>query len=404
MYPPRRILLIGASKKLLQSAVKAGVEVLSVQKPEQFKPEFLSHAPRTFLLDYEDLDALLPIAQGLYEAFPFHYVLSMTETGLIPAAAINDHLGLSGNSLQSVRLLKDKAAMRELLNREGISPVAAATGSSQAHIAAFAAEHGWPLIVKPVDGSGSHGIMKIGSSEELQSAWPVISELGLNRFIIEEYLDGPEISVEAFSFGGRHTIVGITDKWTLPNFVEIGHAVPSRIKGVERDQTVEIVSQLLTAAGIKEGPSHTELRLTAKGPRIIESHNRVGGDKIHDLVDLAYGIDMVELACSQPFHPIEPSNVPAKPVQAAAIRFFIPDAGFVTEVTGLEEVRNLDYVAEADVLVKPGDMVSPVRHSLDRVGYAVTVAPNAEEAVSRSLMAAQLVRIYTEEKKGEPVT
>ncbi|MBW4082415.1 ATP-grasp domain-containing protein [Paenibacillus sp. S150] len=403
MCPVRRILIIGGSKKLLRSAVKANVEVLSIQKNEQFKTDFFEYASKTFLVDYEDIDALIPLAKGIYEAYPFQYVLSMTETGLLPAAAINDSLGLPGNSVASVKLLRDKVAMREFLKREGISPVESSAGVSKEDISEFGAKVGWPIIVKPRDGSGSYGIFKIDSLTKLDDSWSLIRQLGLEAFIMEEFLDGPEISVEAFSFNGRHVIAGMTDKWTLSNFVEIGHSVPSQIECTSRDEVEALVERFLTAVGIQEGPTHTELRLTQKGPRIIESHNRVGGDKIHDLVELAYGLDMVELACSQPFDPVDPSVIPDKPSRAAAIRFFTPDAGVVTDILGLEEARQLEYVDEVAVTVKAGDAVPVIKHSLDRVGYVVTVAEDAAEAVRLSREVERSVQIITELKAGEPM-
>lgn len=377
----KRILIIGGGEAMLRAAKEAEVNIISIQKEAQFKEAFFKYTDQTFIFDYEDIDALLHIVKGIYKSYPFQYVISMTETGLLPAAAINDMLSLPGNSQHTVRLLKDKMAMRNLLNDKGISPVAAATGTSKEDINGFGDSIGWPIIVKPIDGAGSLGIFYIANAEQVNDIWEQIQVLDLESFIMEEFLEGREVSVEAFSSDGNHTVISVTDKITLSNFVEVGHTVPAQISNALKIEIVETVISMLNAVGLKEGPSHTELRLTKNGPKIIESHNRVGGDKIHELVNLVYGLDMVEMACSKPFGKMEELKGAPKPKGVAAIRFLTPPSGVVKNITGAEEIKNHPAIKELVVSVKPGEKVSDIKHSLDRPGYIIVQANNLKETV-----------------------
>ncbi|MCD4644869.1 hypothetical protein AR454_21780 [Bacillus mycoides] len=391
-----RILIIGGGEKILSGAKESGLEVISIQKQEQFKESFFQYADKTFVFDYEEVEALLPIVKGIYEAYQFQYVISMTETGLIPAALINDMLGLPGNSVDTVRLLKDKLAMRCLLNSKGISRVIAESGKTRDDIEKFGNANGWPIIVKPIDGAGSFGIFCINDLSQIDSAWKEIQDLNLGSFIMEEFLQGPEVSVEAFSSNGNHVVVAITDKLTLPNFVEIGHSVPAQINETIKDEIVETVVAMLDAVGLKNGPSHTEIRLTKNGPRIVESHNRVGGDKIHDLVEYVYGIDMVAMACASPFGRGDALTSPPKSKGGAAIRFFTPPTGSVKAIGGVEEIKEHPAVKEIVVSVQVGSNINPIVHSPDRKGYIIVQAKDAQETISLCDELAQKIKITIE--------
>ncbi|WP_414586731.1 ATP-grasp domain-containing protein [Scytonema sp. PCC 10023] len=396
MIDAKRVLVIGGNTRNLQKAKALGLEVLYIQKKELFKDFDLSHADHTLFVDYENSSVLLPMAKAIYESFPFEYVISFTETGLIPAAQVNDALGLPGNSLKTVNLLKDKWAMRQHLNAIGFSPVVAQVGWTQADLTAFAQNYGLPMIVKPVEGTGSFGVFMINELAEIERVWQQIQILSFSSFVMEEYLEGPEISVESFSFGGHHVIIGITDKLTLSNFVEIGHSVPAQLDDALRSEVLSTVTTFLNAVGIKEGPSHTEVKLTPKGLRILESHNRVGGDKINTLVEIAYGVDMISLAFAYPFGLTEALISSPLPRAGAAIRFFVSHPGIVREISGLKDVQSHEKTVEVQLTVKVGSQTQSVCQSSDRLGYLITKGADAREAVTTCEQLVQKVSIIVE--------
>mgnify|MGYP003775813801 CR=1 FL=1 len=388
MLKNMRILIIGGKIINLQKAKALGLEILYIQKQEYIQEKellldsLLNHADHVFFLDYENPEVLLPLVKTLYEIFAFQYVISPTEPGFLPAAQINDFLGLTGNSLDTARLLKNKWDMRQRLNFLGVSPVAAQIGQTEVDLFTFAKNYGLPMIVKPVDGTASLGIFCIKKDAEINSTWQQIQKLNLSSFIMEEYLDGSEVSVEALTFNGQHVVVCITDKLTLPNFVESGHSVPTQLDDVSQAQVIDTVITFLNAVGLKEGPSHTEVKLTANGPRIVESHNRVGGDKIVDLVEIVYGIDMVSLSFAWLFGLAKPLSGSLKPQGGAAIRFFAPPPGIVQKISGVEKIQNREEVVEIELTVKIGSQIQPVLKSQDRSGYLIVKGTSAQDAIS----------------------
>ncbi|MFJ7592116.1 ATP-grasp domain-containing protein [Streptomyces sp. NPDC097617] len=263
----------------------------------------------------------------------------------------------------------------------------------------FAAEAGYPVILKPVDGSGSLGVTLVPDEEGLDDA--VARTVGAaaagpeGAWIAEEYLHGPEFSVETFSTDGTHHLLAVTEKFKGANFVEIGHLVPARLSvDVVRDMTAE-VGACLDAVGLREGPAHTEIVLTPGGPRVVETHCRPGGDGIVELVRLAVGLDVQRITFD--WLAGRPLNLEggARP-RAAATSFLTPGAGTVTSVGGLDAAESAEGVTEAYLTVAPGSVIGELRSSSDRAGAAVATGDTPDEALRPAREAVDRFRITVE--------
>lgn len=198
-------------------------------------------------------------------------------------------------------LCANKLTMRKAFHRQGISiPFFIDTDDNNCMVSSF------PVIVKPIDSGGSRGVTRVDNEEQLPLAIERAKSFSTSqRVLIEQYIDGPEFSVEVISHLGVHYVVAITEKVTTgaPNFVELAHFQPAMVSDAERNKIVELVRQALDALDHEEGPSHTEVRFDQEGNCfIIEVGTRLGGDFItSDLVRLSTGYDLVEasleLAC-----------------------------------------------------------------------------------------------------------
>lgn len=160
-------------------------------------------------------------------------------------------------------------------------------------------EFKYPLIVKPTDRSGSRGVKKVLSHTQLREAVDRAQEESFsNSAIIEEFIDGCEISVESISYKGEHYILQITDKVTTgePYFVELEHHQPSALPENVKNEVKKIVLNTLKALNIQFGASHSELKITSDGEiKVIEVGARMGGDFIGStLVQLSTGYDFLE--------------------------------------------------------------------------------------------------------------
>lgn len=157
----------------------------------------------------------------------------------------------------------------------------------------------YPLIVKPSDRSGSLGVTKVFTPEELASAVEkAISVSFKKQAMVEEFIEGREISVEFISYKGTHYPLQITDKVTTdaPHFVELEHHQPSTLADEMFAKIYEITKTALNALGLTNGASHAEYKITPEGRiAVMEIGGRMGGDFIgSDLVRLSTGYDFVK--------------------------------------------------------------------------------------------------------------
>ena len=220
-----------------------------------------------------------------------------SDVAVITVNYIADKMGLVANPIEYTDITTNKYKMRQALSSYGVPcpSFKVVVGRETPDISTMT----FPLIVKPTDRSGSRGVKKILNKDELSNAIRrAAKESFKDEVIIEEYVDGHEISVESISFEGRHHILQITDKVTTgaPYFVELEHHQPSTLPDAVKERVNTIVLKALDALHIHNGASHSELKITPDGDiRVIEIGARMGGDFIgSDLVKLSTGYDFVK--------------------------------------------------------------------------------------------------------------
>ncbi len=219
-------------------------------------------------------------------------------------AYVAEKMGLTGNSYEAAVRAHDKHLMHDALVAAGVDcPMSDGTQL--------------PVIVKPTDRSGSLGVQKVERKEDLAPAIAKAKALSMSgQVIVEEYIEGREISVEMISCRGIHYALQITDKVTTgaPHFVELEHHQPSDLPAAMQTKIFEITRRALDALGITNGASHSEYKITSEGRIVVmEIGGRMGGDFIgSDLVKLSTGYDFVEgvirVALGEIIHP-EPKQI-----------------------------------------------------------------------------------------------
>lgn len=258
-------------------------------------------------------------------------------------------------------------------------------------------------IVKPADNAGSRGVVALNDGrtrceEELRRTYEYSKENSRNGIVmVEEYMTGPEVSVEAMTVEGQTTILTITDKYITPPpyFVEIAHSEPSCLDEETQERIRQVARQAIGAIRLQNGPSHTEIKVTEQGPKIVELAARLGGDYITSrLVPLSTGVDMVgasvllatggevDLECTR--H------------RGSAIHFIQGKEGVIKQIVIDPALSQMEGVEEVTVYKKVGDRVHSTRSSNDRLGHIITVGRTAKEAMETGRRAMELVRVEVE--------
>jgi biotin carboxylase len=223
-------------------------------------------------------------------------VISIASDAAVPTISfVADQMGLIGNRYNDAATTTNKYLMREQFARNDIQSPKYRIASESMKIDDF----NFPVIVKPTDRSGSRGVQKVNSKSYIDDAITRASaESFSHEVIVEEFVEGVEVSVESISWNGQHHILAITDKVTTgaPYFVELEHHQPSRLPSSILRTIKEQTIKSLDALNVRFGASHAEFKVNDQGEvYIIELGARMGGDFIgSDLVYLSTGYDFLK--------------------------------------------------------------------------------------------------------------
>lgn len=318
-------------------------------------------------------------------------------------AHVGKELGLPAISEDAAFKATDKYAMRQALQQHHVPvPVFFGVTTWDAFQKAAAQLPGDQYIVKPADSSGSRGVHLVHRNDE--SAYAFQESLRFSRsgtVVIEEFMTGPEVSVESITCNGKTEIIAITDKTIIGNgnFTEIGHAQPSSLSQDIQLEIAQVVKQTITAIGIDNSPSHTELKITPSGVKVVEIGARLGGDNITThLVPLSTGINMVEACIKIAIG--EPLQEYTKQSNSAAIQYIQPPQGIITAIDGIEDARTIPGVQDVQILRRVGDQITPITCSTDRAGFVIAQGCADRSALEICEEAVRRIKIDVESVKA----
>jgi len=398
-----RILILGACRQPQQWLVNAGHEAVLMTAKDKITLEDIKASYRQVVVaDACSRPDLVGLAEHLHRIQKFEAVCCFTDTWQPLANRIADALGLARPVAPAVlELTMNKSRMRAHLAEAGVEETSFRLVESRQQIEQALRDLGVPCILKPVDGEASSGVTRLDGDHDIDRAIARFRESG-HAFpvLVETFLTGEEYSVEAISEAGRHHVLAITKKYKDDiTFVENGHVVPAPLSAEVAHRIRAHVTRVLDAIGFAAGPSHSEIVLTDAGPRMVETHTRVGGDRIPELVRLASGIDLYELTARQAIGESIAERLPATVTYhgAAAIWYAVPAVSPDLVLSRIEEedaVRASPGIETIQVAKQVGDRGSLVRSSLDRTALVIARGENAGEALERARAGAERLRFH----------
>lgn len=330
-----------------------------------------------------DIDAQVVLSE--LDGIRVDGVMTYSETCLEVAAEIGRALGLPHVDPELLRPFRDKQLMRERLAALGIEQVSAIASRDLKQVSTFAEKVGYPVVLKPRAGHSSIGVVMASDDSELYRAFQEAGDFERDSdIVIEEFLDGPEVSVECIADGRSVRAVAVTEKrlGRPPYFEEAGHTIPSSLPLSMQLELASKAVQVLCVLGFSLGVAHVEIKHTSAGPRTVEVNGRLAGDFIPMLVELATGVDLIscagEIACGGEVEGLL-SN---RKQESASIEFVIPEReGEITSVR-VGTIKSLGLVG-AEVWAEAGQAVAlPPNHFLTRLGYVMTKGPNHNDSLA----------------------
>lgn len=343
------------------------------------------------LVDTLDRDAVVAAANEI--DVQFDGVICWDEIRIENAAFLAESLGLPGPSVAGVHNCRDKRLTRLALKRDKVPQPESYLVSTEAEAFQATLKIGYPVVVKPRALAASQGVVLVSSDGDLGRAFRLAQsarENGVEGYdanvLIEEYVKGEEISIDAAWSSGDMLPLFVAHKRTgfPPYFEEVGHWVDGKDPLRQDPRLLNVLLRAHAAVGFHSGITHTEIRLTENGPKVIEINGRLGGDFIPYVGALATGIDpgkvAVEVACGQ--RPVITEGLPS----CAAVRFFYPPYDAVVDDVRIDRELLPTCTEAAATLVEPGTALRlpPADNVSCRFAYVV-VKGTSSEYCSRAL-------------------
>ncbi len=380
----KTIMIIGGG--LLQvpainTAKKMGYQVVVTD----YNPTALGmkYADIPIVMSTRDIEGSVRVAKSQNEITPINAVLTVGTDASMTVAAVANALGLPGIKFEDAEAATNKRKMRMRLKSHNVPcpnflPVWSLADAKKAcKILSF------PLVIKPTDNMGARGVMRIDNRSQISEAFKFAKAASPSgELIIEEYMAGPELSIDAVVYNGEITITGIADRIIEypPYFVEIGHTMPSQLSLEIQQSACDVMKKGIRALGITIGCAKGDIKLTDDGPMIGELAARLSGGFMSAYTyPLSTGVDLmkaaIEVALGQ-----EPGNLEPLYQHVSIERAIIAQPGIVRRINGLEEALKISGITEIFINVKSGDKIIAPRSNVEKAGHIIAVGDNFEDA------------------------
>ncbi len=380
----KSIMIIGGGLlqvPVIQAAKKIGLNVIVTD----YNPDAIGmrYADIPIVMSTRDIDGSVRVAKAQNQITPINAVLTVGTDASMTVSAVANALNLPGIKFEDAEAATNKIKMRMRFKEHKVPcpdfwPVWSLTDAKAA-----CKKLGFPVVIKPSSNMGARGVMRIDDKSVLPDAFKFAKEASPSgELIIEQYMEGPELSIDAVIYNNEITITGIADRIIEypPYFVETGHTMPSTLPQHIQDEACKVMKMGIMALGINTGCAKGDIKITPEGAKIGELAARLSGGFMSAYTyPLSTGVDLVkaaiEIALGQ-----EPGNLEPIRNKVSIERAIITEPGIVNEVTGLEDAFKIPGIAEIFVNVKKGDKVVKPRSNVEKAGHIIALANTLEEA------------------------
>jgi biotin carboxylase len=355
--------------------------------------------------DTYDVEASVSAAEDYHRHVrPVDGVLCLAADIPVTVARIAAALGLPGISVESACLSMDKLAMKDRFAANGIAIPWFRPVSSSEELKAVVRERGALLVVKPVDSRGARGVLRLLPDVDID--WAFAFARGFSptgRVMVEEFLDGPQVSTETIMLEGRAYTPGFSDRnYELldryaPHIIENGGDLPSHLPPAQQEAVCQLVEQAALCLGVRNGVIKGDMVVSGGKPYVIELATRLSGGYFctHE-IPLNTGVDFVGAAIRLSLgETLDPALLLPRFQRAVSQRYLFPKPGTVTGISGVEDVQSRPGIELCEIRTSIGQMIGPVLSHPARAGVIIASGDSREEAIGRSVKAVEDIVIET---------
>lgn len=335
------------------------------------------------IMSTKDVEGMVRVARKYAEKDPIHAVITAGTDASMTVAAVANNLGLPGIRYVDAEAASNKVKMRKRLKEHNV-PIPAFAAVWNIQDARDALDYlTFPLVMKPSDNMGARGVIKVNNRDELYAAFKHSKKNSpTGEVILEEYMEGPEVSVDALVWNGNFKMTGIADRIIErePYFIEIGHTMPSFLSKEILDEVERVMIAGMKALGITIGAGKGDIKVTPNGVKVGEIAARLSGGFMSAFTyPLSTGINLNRAAILIAFGE-EPDDLEPKFNRVSIERALIASPGKLVSITGIEEARDIPGVNEIFMQSKVGDIINEPTNNLDKSGHVIITGNSLEEA------------------------
>ncbi|HOQ12329.1 MAG: L-lactate dehydrogenase (cytochrome) [Spirochaetes bacterium ADurb.Bin218] len=395
----KTIMVIGGG--LLQTPVIATAKKMGYQViVTDYNPDAIGmkQADIPIVMSTRDIQGSVRVAKQQNEITPISAVLTVGTDASMTVAAVANALNLPGIKFEDAEAATNKIKMRMRFKEHNVPSPAFLPVWSLSDAKKAAKILGFPLVIKPSDNMGARGVMKIENANQISDAFKFAKSASPSgELIIEQFMEGPELSIDAIIYNGEITITGVADRIIEfpPYFIETGHTMPSSLPPDVINAACDVMKQGIKALGIDIGAAKGDIKITKDGPMIGELAARLSGGFMSAYTyPLSTGVDLmkaaIEVALGQ-----EPGNLEPVFNRVAIERSIICKPGIVKKISGLEEALKIPGIEAIFLNIKEGDMLSTPKSNVEKHGHIIASGKTLQEAEYAVTQCLSVLKIET---------
>jgi len=398
----KTIMVIGGG--LLQAPVISCAKEMGLQViVTDYNPDTIgmknAHIP--IIMSTRDIEGSVRVAKKQNDITPINAVLTVGTDASMTVAAVANALNLPGIKFEDAEAATNKLKMRMRFKENDVPSPAFLPVWSLSDAKNACKVLGFPLVLKPSDNMGARGVMRIDHANQISDAFNFAKDASPSgELIIEEYMEGPELSIDAIIYNGEITFTGIADRIIEfpPHFIETGHTMPSNLDEEILQEAREVMTMGIRALGLTSGAAKGDIKVTSRGVMIGELAARLSGGFMSAYTyPLSTGVNlmraMIEVALGQ-----EPGNLEPVINRVSIERAILAKPGIVKKISGLEEALKVPGIEEIFLNVKEGDTIVKPRSNVEKAGNIIALADTLAEAEEAVEKCRELLNIETTEE------
>ncbi|HOJ50484.1 MAG TPA: alpha-hydroxy-acid oxidizing protein [Spirochaetota bacterium] len=404
MIKEKHLMIIGGGilqVPLIQTAASLNIKtIVTDYNPNAYG---LKIADYPVIISTRDVDGTVRIAKELRKKIRIDGVMTVGTDASKTVAAVANTLGLPGIKFEDAECASNKIKMRTRFKENNVPiPDFYPVWTYSEAIEAFK-KLKKPVVIKPADNMGARGVRRIDKEEELSEAFEdAKNNSPSGEIIIEEYMEGDELSIDSLVYNGNVYITGVADRIIEypPFFVETGHIMPSQKPSHIIDEAIKVMKEGIRALGINIGAAKGDIKVTKNGIKIVEMAARLSGGFMSTYTfPYSTGINLMKVAIKIALGE-RPDEEELKPKwnKVSIERAIIPKPGIIKEIRNIEDAEKIPGVKNIFITKEIGDEITVPRNNVEKAGHVIVVADDFKTAWEIANKALNTVEVYTEPK------